>query len=78
MWDGVQVWYACRNATAHYGKFHIGDPEQKKQWWYPFALKAYTIVAAKGGYGEFDDYFDNLAMAGKRMVQWMLDTETAS
>lgn len=73
LWDAVGVWYACRNATAHYGKFFAEDPEQKKKWWYTMALKAYSADSVQGG---LDTYFSNLAGAGRTMVQLVLDAET--
>ena len=41
LWDAVQVWYACQNAAAHYGKFRPEDPVQRDRPWYSLALKAY-------------------------------------
>lgn len=78
LWDAVGVWYACRNATAHYGKFFAEDPDQKRKWWYPMALKAYNTDSVHGGYGGLNDYFSNLEGAARTMVLWLLDEERPS
>lgn len=38
----VTHWYARRNATAHYGKFVIGDPAQARRNWYARALATWS------------------------------------
>ena len=38
--EAVQVWYARRNATGHYGRFIPGDPGQVAQRWHKHAVKS--------------------------------------
>lgn len=38
LYEAVRAWYARRNATAHYGLFVPGDPQQTSQSWYKRAL----------------------------------------
>jgi len=48
LWQTTAVWYAFRNATAHYGGFRPGSPLQVGQRWYQTALDARTLVDAMG------------------------------
>jgi hypothetical protein len=77
LWDAVEVWYACRNAAAHYGRFRAGDPAQQRRPWYRPALKAHEAATARGGYGSHEPYFGNLAAAAETMLQEVLDSETS-
>lgn len=45
LFEGIQNWYARRNATAHYGKLVPGDAVQSKRGWY---RKALATVPPKG------------------------------
>ncbi len=72
LWDAVRVWYACRNAAAHYGKFSPEDPAQQSRPWYPLALKAYEATMSQGGVAGLDPYFTNLEQASEKMVRRVL------
>lgn len=40
LYEAVRVWYARRNATAHYGRFVLGDASQQSNGWYALAAKS--------------------------------------
>lgn len=40
LYEAVQVWYARRNATGHYGRFVAGNDRQARQSWYKHAAKS--------------------------------------
>jgi len=64
MWGATGVWYARRNASAHYGGLRPNDPLQVRQNWYRRAMKSYQLAAAAGSQARFHDpYF-----------QWLRDT----
>ena len=69
LWEAVGVWYARRNATAHYGGFRIGDAAQQRQNWYPRALESHVAVARQGG---IDHYLRNLREVASNVMEWEL------
>lgn len=71
LWDAVHVWYAFRNATAHYGGFNPNDPNQQKQPWYEAAVEAQRNGAQRTG-GRADPYFGYLKQAATDVVGWEL------
>ena len=75
LWDAVQVWYARRNAAAHYGKFRPQDPAQQTRPWYPLALKAYEAATLLGAYAQETPYFVNLRSGTENMVRQVLGEE---
>lgn len=77
LWDAVEVWYACRNATAHYGRFRTEDAAQKKRPWYRMALKAHEAAMAQGGYVSGEPYFTNLSSAARTMLEEVLDVNVS-
>lgn len=62
LWELCQIWYAFRNATAHYGGFDPNNPIQRRKPWYSIARSAYNeIVATKPVRTiETDSYYDAL------------------
>lgn len=76
LWDAVQVWYACRNTAAHYGRFRAEDDAQRGRPWYGMALKAHEAAMAQGGYVWGEAYFTNLSSAARSMLQEALDAST--
>jgi hypothetical protein len=76
LWDAVGVLYACRNATAHYGKFRADDPAQQRRPWYSMARKAYDAGMVRGGHVSSEPYFGNLQSAATNMVRMVLSSES--
>lgn len=69
LWDMVGIWYARRNATAHYGAFVVGDPRQQSQNWYERALESHNAAEQQGG---IDMCLFNLREATKTVLLWEL------
>lgn len=69
LWDMVSIWYARRNATAHYGAFVVGDPRQQSKSWYRRALESHDAAEQQGG---IDICHLNLREATKAVLLWEL------
>jgi hypothetical protein len=67
--EAVTVWYARRNATAHYGAFRPSDPKQQGQRWYGEALKTFQAPSGVDG----DAWLSALRRFGVDVVAWELD-----
>lgn len=69
LWGATGVWYARRNASAHYGGLRPSDPQQVQQSWYDKAMKSYQSAATAGSQTRFHDpYFYWLRDTAKIVV----------
>lgn len=71
LWELCRVWYAFRNATAHYGGFRANDPAQKQGLsGYQLARKAHNDIIAQSGERTWfsDRYFQTLCRVAERVV----------
>jgi hypothetical protein len=56
LYQAVRAWYARRNATGHYGRFILGDPQQGAQGWYSRAEQTVPDAGAPDRWiGTFQD-----------------------
>jgi hypothetical protein len=72
LWELCRIWYAFRNATAHYGGFRPNDPVQQQGLrGHQLALQAYTEVVAGSGERTWfsDGYFRTLCRVSERAVR---------
>ena len=71
LWELCQIWYAYRNATAHYGGFDPSNPVQQRQRWYHMAISAYNeILTAKTTRNiQTDSYYEALKETAKIVLR---------
>ncbi|MCQ1954476.1 hypothetical protein [Arthrobacter sp. zg-Y238] len=69
--SAVTHWYARRNATAHYGRFMVGDPDQMARNWY---RKALATVAPQGDPDEWLMAFERICADVLRAEMYRVGT----
>jgi len=75
LWEMVKIWYAFRNAAAHYGGFMADDPEQRQQDWYAAANAAYQHLESLGTARRVgsDPYLVSLHSIARLVLHWQLN-----
>jgi hypothetical protein len=70
LFEASRAWYARRNATAHHGRFVVGDPAQSKEHWYHRAMSTAMLPATPPGWMRAFQEVVNTAIAAELGREW--------
>lgn len=68
--EAVGVWYARRNATAHYGRFDAESEPQSRQQWFKRALLTLDDAAAASSFNSYLGAFERAVSADLQARLW--------